>query len=129
MTAVSKNVYYDVLTDIVKKYNNMWHSTIKMKPKDVGDDNFIKYVEEFNEKDPKFNVGDRVRISKYKIVFAKGYMPNWSEDVFVIDKIKSTGPWTYEVNDLNGEKIVGSFYEKEMRKTDQKEFRIEKMIK
>ena len=129
MTAVSKNVYYDVLTDIVKKYNNMWHSTIKMKPKDVGDDNFIKYVEEFNEKDPKFNVGDRVRISKYKIVFAKGYMPNWSEDVFVIDKIKSTVPWTYEVNDLNGEKIVGSFYEKEMRKTDQKEFRIEKMIK
>ena len=129
MTAVSKNVYYDVLTDIVKKYNNMWHSTIKIKPKDVGDDNFIKYVEEFNEKDPKFNVGDRVRISKYKIVFAKGYMPNWSEDVFVIDKIKSTVPWTYEVNDLNGEKIVGSFYEKEMLKTDQKEFRIEKMIK
>ena len=71
MTAVSRNVYYDVLNDIVKKYNNIWHSTIKMKPKDVGDDNFTKYVEESNEKDPKFKVGDRVRISKYKNVFAK----------------------------------------------------------
>ena len=71
MTAVSKNVYYDVLDDIVKKYNNTWHSTIKMKPKDVGDNNFTEYVEKSNEKDPKFKLGDRVRISKYKNVFAK----------------------------------------------------------
>ena len=129
MAAVSKNVYYDVLDDFVKKYNNTWHSTIKMKPKDVGDNNLTEYVEESNKKDPKFKVGDRVRISKYKNVFPKGYMRNWSENVFVVSKIKNTVPWTYEINDLNGEKIVGSFYEKELEKTDQKEFRIEKVIR
>ena len=81
MTAVPKNNYYDILDNIVKKYNNTWHSTIKIKPKDVEDDNFDEYIEESNEKDPKFNVGDRVRISKYKNIFAKGYMPNWSEEI------------------------------------------------
>ena len=129
MTAVSKNVYYDILDDIVKKYNNTWHSTIKMNPKDADDNNFTEYVEESNKKDPKFKVGDRVRTSKYKNVFAKGYVPNWSEEVFVVNKIKNTVPWTYEINDLNGEKIVGSFYEKELQKTDQKEFRIEEVIR
>ena len=129
MTAVSKNVYYDVLDDIVKKYNNTWHNTIKIKLKDVGDDNFTKYVEESNEKDPKFKLGDRVRISEYKNVFAKGYVPNWSEEVFVVNKIKNTLPWTYEINDLNREKIVGSSYEKELQKTNKKEFRIEKVIR
>ena len=129
MTAVSKNVYYDVLDDIVKKYNNTWHSTIKMQPKDVGDNNFTECVEESNKTDPKFKVGDRVRISKYKNVFAKGYVPNWSEEVFIVNKIKNTVPRTYEINDLNGEKIVGSSYEKELLKTDQKEFRTEKVIR
>ena len=100
-----------------------------MKPKDVGDNNFTEYVEESNKKDPKFKVSDRVRISKYKNVFPKGYVPNWREEVFVVNKIKNTVPWTYEINDLNGEKIVGSFYEKELQKTDQKEFRIEKAIR
>ena len=76
MTARAKNVYYDVLDDIVKKYNNTWHSTIKMKPKDVKDNSITEYVEEFNKKGPKFNIGDRVRISKYKYIFAKGYTPN-----------------------------------------------------
>ena len=88
MKAVSKNVYYDVLDDIGKKYNNTWHSTIKMKPKDVGNDNFTKYFEESNKKDPKFSLGDRVMISNYKNVFAKVCVPNWSEEVFVVDKIK-----------------------------------------
>ena len=120
MTAVSKNVYYDVLDDIVKKYNNTWHSTIKMKSKDVGDNTYINTDKEINNKDPKFKVGDHVRISKYKNIFAKGYTPNWSEEVFVVNKIKNTVPWTYGINDLNGEKIIGSFYEKELRKTDQK---------
>ena len=129
MTAVSENVYYDVLDDLVEKYNNTWHSTIKMKSKDVGDDSSTEYVEESNEKDPKFKVGDRVRISKWKNVFAKRYAPNWSEEVFVVSREKNTLPWTYEINDLNGEKIMGSFYEKELRKTGQKEFRIEKVIK
>ena len=109
MAAVSKNAYYDVLHDIVEKYNNTWHSTIKMKPKDVGDNNFTEYVKESNKKDPKFKVGDRVRISKYKNVFAKGYVPNWSEEVFVVNKIKNAVPWTYEINDLNGEKNCKKF--------------------
>ena len=89
----------------------------------------IRYVEKPNEKDPKFNVGDHVRISIYKNVFAKGYAPNWSEEIFIVDKVKYTVPWTYEINDLNGEKTIGSFYEKELQKTDQKGFRIEKVIK
>ena len=129
MTTVSKNVYYDVLDDIVKNYNNTRHSTIKMKPIDVKDNTYINTDKKINNKDPKFKVGDRVGISKYKNVFAKGYVPNWSEEVFVVNKIKNTVPWTYEINDLNGEKIIGSFYEEELQKTSQEEFRIEKVIK
>ena len=129
MTTVSKNVYYNVLDDIVKKYNNTRHSTIKMKPIDVKDNTYINTDKKINSKDPKFKVGNHVRISKYKNVFAKGYVPNWSEEVFVVNKIKNTVSWTYETNDLNGEKIIGSFYEKELQKTSQEEFRIEKVIK
>ena len=84
---------------------------------------------EVNDKDPKFKVGDHVRISKYKNIFAKGYTPNWSEEVFVVNKIKNTVPWTYVINDPSGEEITGTFYEKELQKTNQKEFRIEKLIK
>ena len=80
MTKVGKNIYFNILDDIVDKYNNAWHSSIKMKPKDVTDDSFI-YSEEFNKKDPKFKIGDNVRISKYKNIFAKGYTPNWSEEI------------------------------------------------
>ena len=75
MTSISKNIYFNVLDDIVKKYNNTYHSTIKMKPIDVKDNNFTKYIEESNEKDPKFKISDHVRISKYKNIFAKGYIP------------------------------------------------------
>ena len=74
-------------------------------------------------------VGDHVRISKYKNIFAKGYTPNWSVEVFVVTEFKNTVPWTYVINDLNGEKIIGTFYEKELQKTNQKEFRIEKVLK
>ena len=129
MTAISKNVYFDVLDDIVNKYNNTVHKTIKMKPIDVTNDYFAEYNEESNKKDPKFKIGDHVRISKYKNIFAKGYAPNWSEEVFVINKINNTVPWTYVINDLNGEEIIGSFYEKELQKTNQKKFRIEKILK
>ena len=76
-----------------------------------------------------FKVGDYIRISKYKNIFAKGYMPNWSEEVFIISKIENTVPWTYVINDLNGEEIIGRFYEKELQKTNQQEFRIEKVLK
>ena len=100
-----------------------------MKPIDVGDDSFAEYKEESDEKDPKFKVGDHVSISKYKNIFAKGYNPNWSEEIFFIKKIKNTVPWTYVISDLNGEEILGSFHEKELQKTNQKEFRIEKVIK
>ena len=95
-----------------------------MKPNDVTDDSFAEYNEESNEKDPKFTVGGNARISKYKNIFTKGYRPNWSEEIFVVKKIKNTVPWTYETSDLNGEEIMGSFYEKELQRTDQKEFRI-----
>ena len=88
MTAISKNVYFDVFNDIVDKYNNTYHRTIKMKPIDVKRDSFAKYNEESNEKDPKFKVGDHVRISKYKNIFAKGYTPNWSDEIFVVKKKK-----------------------------------------
>ena len=100
-----------------------------MKPIDVKSDFFIEYIEESNEKHPKFKVGDHVRISKLKNIFAKGYTPSWSEEIFVVKNIKNTVSWTYVISDLNGEEIVGSFYEKELQKTNQKEFRIEKVIK
>ena len=129
MTAVSKNVYFDVLDDIVNKYNNTVHRSIKMKPIDVTSDSYAEYNEDSNEKDPKFKVGDHVRISKYKNIFAKGYTQNWSEEVFVVSKIKDTVLWTNVISDVNGEKIAGSFYEKVSQRTSQEKFRIEKVIK
>ena len=120
MTAISKNVYFDVLDDIVNKCNNTVHRTIKVRPIDVTDDSYAEYNEESNKKDPKFKVGDHVRISKYKNIFAKGYAPNCSEEIFIVNKIKNTVSWTYVINDLNNEEIIGSFYEKELQKTNQK---------
>ena len=90
-----------------------------MKPVDVKDNTYINFEKEVNNKDPKFKVGDYVRISKYKNIFAKGCMPNWSEKVFISCKIKNAIPWTYVINDLNGEEITGTFYEKELQKTNQ----------
>ena len=129
MTTISKNVYIDVLDDIVNKYNNTVHKTIKMKPTDVTNDSYVEYNEDSNKKCPKFKVNDHVRISKYKNIFAKGYVPNWSEEIFVVNEIKNTVPWTYTINDLNGEPITETFYEKELQNTNQKEFRIEKILK
>ena len=116
MTATGKNVYYNVLDDVVNKYNNTKHSTIKMKPIDVGDNNKRVYIDEHNKKDSKFKVGDRVRISRYKNIFAKGYAPNWSSEIFIVDKINDTVPYTYNLKDLNDEEIIGSFYDKELQK-------------
>ena len=101
-----------------------------MKPVDVKDNTYIDSMElhsekEVNDKDPKFKVGDHARISKYKSIFAKGYTPSWSEEVFIVSNIKNAVPWTYAINDLNSEEIIGTFYEKEL----QKEFRLEKVIK
>ena len=86
MTSILKNVYIDKLDDIVRKYNNGYHTLIKMKSVDVKDNTYIDYKKEVNDKDPKFKIGDHVRISKYKNIFAKGYMPNWSEEIFIISK-------------------------------------------
>ena len=129
MTSLSKNVYIDQLDDMVNEYNNTYHRTIKMKPIDVKDNTYINIGKEVNNKDPKFKVDDHVRISKYKNIFAKGYTPNWSEEIFVIKEIKNTVPWAYVINHLNGEKIIGTFYEKELQKINQQEFRIEKVSK
>ena len=112
MTTTGKNVYFDDVDDTVKKYNNTIHSSIKIKPKDITDNSFVEYSEDTNNKSRKFKVGDNVRISKYKNIFAKGYTPNWSEEVFVVNEVQNTVPWTYLINDLNGEEIKGSFYEK-----------------
>ena len=90
MTAISKNVYFDVLHGIVNEYNNTVHRTIKTKPIEVTGDSYAEYNENPNKKDPKFKVCDYVRIPKYKKIFAKGYTPNWSEEVFVISKTKNT---------------------------------------
>ena len=126
MTSISKNVYINKLDDIVGQYNNTYHRTITMKLVDVKDNSYIDFKKEVNDKDHKFEVGDHVRISKCKNIFAKGHTPNWSEEVFVIKKVKDTVPWTYIINDLNGEEIIGIFYEKELQKTNQQESRIEK---
>ena len=104
MTSIGKNVYYDFLNDVVNEYNNTKHSTIKMKPKDVGDNKRV-YIDEHNEKDSRFKVGDRVRIYKLKNIFAKGYTTNWSKEIFIVDKVNDTVPYTYNLKDLNDEKI------------------------
>ena len=105
MAAVSKNVYFDVLDNIVDKFNNTVHRSIKMKIFDVKSDSSAEYNEDSNFTKPKFKVGDRVRISKYKNIFAKVYTQNWSEEVFVVSKIKNTVLWIYVIHELNCEKI------------------------
>ena len=116
MTATSKNIYYDVLDDIVNEYNNTKHNTIKMKPVDAKNNKRV-YIDEHNEKSPRYNVGNIVRISKFKNIFAKGYTPNWSKEIFIVDKINDTVPYTYNLQDLNEEEIIGSFYDRELQKT------------
>ena len=113
MTASGKNMYSDVLDDVVNEYNNTKHNTIKMKPIDVGDNKRV-YIDEHNEKDSRFKVGDRVRTSKFKNIFAKGYTPNWSKEIFIVGKINDTVPHTYNLKDLNDQEIISSFYGREL---------------
>ena len=82
MIAVSKNMYIDKLDDIVNEYNNTYHRTIKMKPIEVKNNTYIDSIKDVNDKDPKFKVGDQVRISKYRNIFAKEYTPNWFKEFF-----------------------------------------------
>ena len=118
-----------MLDNFVNKYNNTVHRTIKMKPIDITSDSCAEYNVDSNKKDAKFQVGDHVRISKYKNIFAKGCTPNCSEEVFLVSKIKYTVLWTYVISDLNGELITGNVYEKELQKTSKEKFRIEKVLK
>ena len=119
MTATGKNVYYDVLDDVVNEYNNTEQNTIKMKPKDLKNDttkssaialNKRVYIDERNKKSARF------QISKFKNIFAKGYTPNWNREIFIINKINDTVPYTYNLKDLNDEEIIGSFYDRELQK-------------
>ena len=114
MTATGKN--YNVLDNVVSKYNNTKHIIIKMKPIDVKDNKRV-CIYEHNEKDSRFKVRDRVKIYKFKNVFAKGHTPNWSKEIFIVDKINDTVPYTCNIKDLNREKIIGSFYDKELQKS------------
>ena len=107
-------MYLNKLDDIVDEYNNTYHRTTKVKTVDVKDNTYIDFKKD---------------VSKYKNIFAKGYTPTWSEKFFVVSKIRYTVPWKYVINDLNGEEITGTFYEEELQKTNQQDFRIEKVIK
>ena len=118
MTSLSKNAYIDKLDDIVKyqskyneKHNNKYHSTIKMRPIYVKSNTYIDSSNDINDKNPKFKIGDNVRISKSKNAFPKGYTPSWSEEVFVIKRVKNTVRWTYANTDTNGKEIVEIFCE------------------
>ena len=117
------------LDDIVNECNNRYHIRKKMKPVVVKSVNYIEYNHNSNDKHPKFQFGDHGRKSKYKNIFAKRNAPNWSEEIFVISKIKNTVSWTYVINDRNGEVIVGTCYKKELQKSNQEEFKTEKVNK
>ena len=116
MTSIGKNVYYNVLDDVDNEYNNTKHNTIKLKPKDIKNDNNRVYIDEHNKESARYNVGDRVRISKFKNIFAKGYTPNWSREIFIVNKINDTVRYTYNLKDLNDEEIIGSSYDRELQK-------------
>ena len=113
---------------VLNRYNNTYHSTIKIKFADVKASTYTDFNKENNKTDPKL-VGNHVKISKYKNIFKKVYTPNQSEEVFVIKKVKNIVPWTYIISILNGEEIVATLYEKVLQKPNQKEFRVEKVIK
>ena len=137
-SANNNTVYWDKLDKLVDNYNNTYHSSIKKTPTEASKKGNEKqvfanlYQDEIYLKPgkPKFSIDDKVRLSKYKRrVFDKGYTPNWTEEVFVVDKVNLTKPVTYNVVDLLGEKIEGSFYEKELQKAKQQTFRIEKVVR
>ena len=136
-TVQSDTRYLDMLPIILKEYNNTKHSNIKMTPVEASDkkNEGVAYFNLYGDmktlkQKPKFKIGDKVRISKYKRkTFDKGYTPNWTEEVFIIDKIQYTNPITYKLKDLNDEEIQGSFYEQELLRAKQDVFRIDKVIR
>ena len=127
MNSISRNVHIDKLDDIVNKYNNTYHSTMKMKPADVKSNTYIDKI--LIIKALNLILAILLELNRYKNIFAKRYAPNRSEDSFVIKKVKNTMSWTYVIKDLNAEEILGKFYQKELQKANRKEFKIEKVIK
>ena len=127
MTSISKNVYIDKLADIVNKYNNTYHSTIKIKPVDVESNKYIDSSKKIYNKDCKYKIGDFVSTSKYKNIFAKGSVSNWSEEVFVIKKVKNVVPWTHVINDLTG-KLLELFTKKNGKKNNNKKKQIKENL-
>ena len=131
------NHYVNILSDLVEDYNNTRHSSIKMTPVGASKKknelgvwkNLYPDYLEIRDIKPKFSVGDKVRISKKKKTFEKGYTTRWTKEIFTIVKVKHTSPVMYKIADLNGEEIQGTFYEPELQKTSQQLFRIEKVIK
>ena len=127
--------YIDILQNLVDQYNTTIHSSIKMTPVEASkmenENQAWKNLHHHlhDRKEPKFKVGDKIRISRKKDFFEKGYTPRWTEEVFEITKVLYTDPPTYKIKDLNGEEIQGTFYEQEMQKTTQEVYRIEKVIK
>ena len=139
MFTVNNNpVYFDKIDKLVDDYNNARHSSVKMSPVRASKKKNESKVWSYLYGDliylkpgkPAFTIADKVRISKYKRqVFDKGYTPNWTEEIFVINKVLPTKPVTYSIVDLMGEPIKGSFYEQELQKAKQQTFRIEKVIR
>ena len=129
MTSISKNVCIDKLDDIVNKYSNTYHSTIKMKPVDVKSKTYIDSSKEINDKDIDLKLVILLEYQNIKIFLQKVRLQIGLKKLLWLKKVKNAAPQTYVINDLNVEEIVGTFYEKELQKTNQKEFRIEKVIK
>ena len=126
MTSTSKNVYIGELEDIANKYSNAYHEAIKMKLVNLKSNRYIDFSKKNNKESPKFKIDDNVKIRKYKNIFPTCYVPNWSEEVLVIKKVKNTVLWIYVISDLKGEEIVGKSYGKELQKANQKEFKVDK---
>ena len=136
-TVQNSTVYTDILPKIVGEYNSTYHKTVKMAPKEASlkKNESIAYLKSYHSKpskelkEPYFKIGDKVRISKYRGIFDKSYKGNWSEELFMINKIQPTIPITYKIKDLLGEDIKRFFYKQELQKADQEIFRIEKVLK
>ena len=128
--------WIDILPNLISKYNETKHRTIGMKPKDVTAEDEEELMERFKKqrkipsRKPKLKVGDRVRVSKHKHVFEKGYTPNWTTEIFTVDQVMSTNPVTYKLKDYQNQPIAGGFYEQELLKVRHSDiYLVEKVIK
>ena len=135
-SANSTTRYFDILPALLQQYNHSVHRSTGMTPHDASqkeneEEVRIKLQGKSRARAPKakFRIGEQVRIAKLKRHFEKGYSPNWTEEVFVVDQVLPTRPVTYKIRDLADEPIVGSFYEQQMQKTTQTTFRIEKVLR